>query len=169
MLLVPEEAIPDDMDIEDFADEWSKYNGVIKYRAKDGVKQPGAGCGTNFNVGQFDMINLQMKLMNDIGGVTMLCRVSHFGTALRSSLYQQAVHNSQTNILDYMESFAWLLMKRLQDGADYQAVLHRHDVRPVCEQEVPADANYYDPALVRNYDFYNESQGQRHPCGSYVS
>ena len=51
VLLVPEEAIPDDMDLEDIADEWSRYNGVIKYRAKDGVKthalhQWCARCGT---------------------------------------------------------------------------------------------------------------------------
>jgi hypothetical protein len=165
VLLVPEEAIPDDMDIEDFADEWSKYNGVIKYRAKDGVKQPEQVVARNFNVGQFDMINLQMKLMNDIGGVHDAMQGKSLGTGTPSSLYQQAVHNSQTNILDYMESFAWLLMKR-----DYKMVQlikqFYTDTMYVqsANKNLPADANYYDPALVRNYDFYNElSKGNDTP------
>lgn len=165
VLLVPEEAIPDDMDLEDIADEWSKYNGVIKYRAKDGVKQPEQIVARNFNVGQFDMINLQMKLMNDIGGVHDAMQGKSLGTGTPSSLYQQAVHNSQTNILDYMESFAWLLMKR-----DYKMVqiikqfytdaMYIHTT----DKSTSKDARYYDPALVRNYDFYNElSKGNDTP------
>ena len=155
VLLVPEEAIPDDMDIEDFAEEWSKYNGVIKYSAKDGVKQPEQVVARNFNVGQFDMINLQMRLMNDIGGVHDAMQGKSLGTGTPSSLYQQAVHNSQANILDYVESFAWLLMKR-----DYKMVqiIKQFYTEP---QNVPSTAKnkgtrLYDPALVRNYDFYNE-------------
>lgn len=155
VLLVPEEAIPDDMDIEDFADEWSKYNGVIKYRAKDGVKQPEQVVARNFNVGQFDMINLQMRLMNDIGGVHDAMQGKSLGTGTPSSLYQQAVHNSQANILDYVESFAWLLSKR--DYKMVQIIKQFYD-EPT---NVPSTgkhkgATLYDPALVRNFDFYNE-------------
>ena len=165
VLLVPEEAIPDDMDIEDFADEWSKYNGVIKYRAKDGIKQPEQVVARNFNVGQFDMINLQMKLMNDIGGVHDAMQGKSLGTGTPSSLYQQAVQNSQTNILDYLESFAWLLMKR-----DYKMVqiIKQFYTEPMyintSQKSLPQDAKWYDPVVVRNYDFYNElSKGNDTP------
>jgi hypothetical protein len=165
VLLVPEEAIPDDMDIEDYADEWSRYNGVIKYRAKDGVKQPEQVVARNFNVGQFDMINLQMKMMNDIGGVHDAMQGKSLGTGTPSSLYQQAVQNSQTNILDYIESFAWLLMKR-----DYKMVqiIKQFYTDPMYihafNKNTPEDARYYDPAVVRNYDFYNEiSKGNDTP------
>lgn len=155
VLLVPEEAIPDDMDLEDIADEWSKYNGVIKYRAKDGVKQPEQIVARNFNVGQFDMINLQMKLMNDIGGVHDAMQGKSLGTGTPSSLYQQAVHNSQTNVLDYMESFAWLLMKR-----DYKMVQiikqFYNDAFILPSSGKNKESMMYDPALVRNFDFFNE-------------
>lgn len=163
VLLVPEEAIPDDMDIEDFADEWSRYNGVIKYRAKDGVKAPEQVVARNFNVGQFDMINLQMKLMNDIGGVHDAMQGKSLGTGTPSSLYQQAVHNSQTNILDYMESFAWLLMKR-----DYKVVQiikqFYTDPMPIPTAGKSGESTFYDPAVVRNFDFFNEiSKGNDTP------
>lgn len=155
VLLVPEEAIPDDMDIEDIADEWSRYNGVIKYRAKDGVKQPEQVVARNFNVGQFDMINLQMKLMHDISGVHDAAQGKSLGTGTPSSLYQQAVNNSHVNVLDYMESFAWVLSER-----DYKMV---QIIKQFYDDSVPLpaagksrDSIYYDPALVRNFDYYNE-------------
>lgn len=163
VLLVPEEAIPDDMDLEDIADEWSRYNGVIKYRAKDGVKQPEQIVARNFNVGQFDMINLQMKLMHDISGVHDAAQGKSLGTGTPSSLYQQAVLNSHTNTLDYMESFAWLLAQR-----DYKIVQiikqFYNDSTPIMSSGKSREAMTYDPALVRNYDYFNEiSKGNDTP------
>lgn len=161
VLLVPEEAIPDDMDIEDIADEWSRYNGVIKIRAKDGVK-PEQIVARNFNVGQFDMINLQMRLMNDIGGVHDAMQGKSLGTGTPSSLYQQAVHNSQTNVLDYMESFAWLLMKR--DFKMIQIIKQFYNEPQNVPSSSKGKSNFYDPAVVRNFDLYNEiSKGNDTP------
>lgn len=163
VLLVPEEAIPDDMDIEDIADEWSKYNGVIKYRAKDGVKQPEQVVARSFNVGQFDMMNLQMRLMHDISGVHDAAQGKSLGTGTPSSLYQQAVNNSHVNILDYMESFAWLLSER-----DYKIVQiikqFYTDSTPLPKSGKTRESMYYDPELVRNFDYYNEiSKGNDTP------
>jgi hypothetical protein len=155
VLLVPEEAIPDDMDLEDIADEWSRYNGVIKYRAKDGVKQPEQVVARNFNVGQFDMINMQMRLMHDISGVHDAAQGKSLGTGTPSSLYQQAVNNSHVNVLDYMESFAWLLAQR-----DYKMVQiikqFYTDETPIMTAGKSRGEITYDPALVRNYDYFNE-------------
>lgn len=155
VLLVPEEAIPDDMDLEDIADEWSKYNGVIKYRAKDGIKQPEQIVAKSINVGQFDMMNFQMRLMHDISGVHDAAQGKSLGTGTPSSLYQQAVNNSHTNVLDYMESFASFLMDR-----DYKMVQIIKQFY-TDETELPSSGKnkspmIYDPALIRNYDFYNE-------------
>jgi hypothetical protein len=163
VLLVPEEANPDDMDIEDIADEWSRYNGVIKYRAKDGVKQPEQVVARNFNVGQFDMINLEMRLMHDISGVHDAAQGKSLGTGTPSSLYQQAAHNSHVNVLDYMESFAWLLSER-----DYKIVQiikqFYTDNTPLMTSGKSRESMVYDPALVRNYDYFNEiSRGNDTP------
>lgn len=163
VLLVPEEAIPDDMDLEDIADEWSRYNGVIKYRAKDGIKQPEQIVARNFNVGQFDMINMQMKLMQDISGVHDAAQGKSLGTGTPSSLYQQAVQNSHVNVLDYMESFASLLADR-----DYKMVqIIKQFYTDTTEIPVFGKSRgsaMYDPALVRNYDYFNEiSKGNDTP------
>ncbi len=157
VLLVPEDAIPDDMDIEDFADEWSKYNGVIKYKAKDGVRQPEQVVSRQINVGQFDMINLQLKLMNDIGGVHDAIQGKAVGSGTPASLYQQETANAQLNTLDYMESFAWFLMKR--DYKMIQIIRQFYDDKQyiqIAGSMYSEEAKHYDPAIVRNYDFYNE-------------
>jgi hypothetical protein len=96
-----------------------------------------------------------MRLMNDIGGVHDAMQGKSLGTGTPSSLYQQAVHNSQANILDYVESFAWLLSKR--DYKMVQIIKQFYD-EPT---NVPSTgkhkkATIYDPALVRNFDFDNE-------------
>ena len=163
VLLVPEEAIPDDMDIEDIADEWSRYNGVIKYRAKDGVKQPEQVVARNFNVGQFDMMNMQMKLMHDISGVHDAAQGKSLGTGTPSSLYQQAVQNSHVNVLDYMESFAWLLSQR--DYKMVQIIKQFYTDTTYLPAAGKSGQNmYYDPALVRMFDYYNEiSKGNDTP------
>ena len=163
VLLVPEEAIPDDMDLEDIADEWSRYNGVIKYRAKDGVKQPEQVVARNFNVGQFDMMNMQMRIMHDISGVHDAAQGKSLGTGTPSSLYQQAVQNSHVNVLDYMESFAWFLSQR-----DYKMVQiikqFYTDTTPLPVAGKSGQTMYYNPALVRAFDYFNEiSKGNDTP------
>lgn len=157
VLLVPEEAIPDDMDIEDFADEWSKYNGVIKVKTKDGIKLPEQIVSRQINVGQFDMINLQLKLMNDIGGIHDALQGKSLGTGTPASLYQQETANAQLNVLDYLESFSWLLMQR-----DYKCI------QLICQFYTDKEyiqiggstfseaAKHYDPSLVRKFKYFNE-------------
>ena len=40
VLLFPEDQIPDGMTIEDIADEWTKYNGIILFRPRPGSPMP---------------------------------------------------------------------------------------------------------------------------------
>ena len=40
VLLVPEDCIPDDGSLEEIADEWTRYNGVIKIRTRTGAIIP---------------------------------------------------------------------------------------------------------------------------------
>lgn len=163
VLLVPEEAIPDDMEIEDIADEWSKYNGVIKYRAKDGIKQPEQVVARSFNVGQFDMMNLDMRLMHDISGVHDAAQGKSLGTGTPSSLYQQAANNSHVNVLDYIESFAWLLSERDYKMAQIIKQFYTDDT-PLMTSSKDKASLHYDAQLVRNFEYFNEiSRGNDSP------
>ena len=160
VLLVPEEAIPDDMDLSDFADEWVKYNGVIKIKSKTKkgaeVPLPKQVVASAVNVGATDMINLQMRLMQDIGGVHGASQGKTPASGTPAALYAQESANATINILDYLESFGWFTQKR-----DYKIIqiIKQFDQEKHYQAQgatnVSEGAKTYDPDLIRNIDFDN--------------
>lgn len=157
LLMIPEEAIPDDMNLEDFAESWTKFGGVVKYRAKDGVRPPEQIVSRQLNVGQFDMIQLQMKMMSDVSGVHDALQGKAAGANTPASLYRQEREAAQTNILDYLESFADFLAKR-----DFKMIqiIKQFYTEPryiqVAGQKYAEEAKFYDPSLVKKFDYYNQ-------------
>ena len=69
VLLFPEDQIPDGMTIEDIADEWTKYNGIILFRPRPGSPMPQQIAVNATQVGAYEMLSLQMRLFEDISGV----------------------------------------------------------------------------------------------------
>lgn len=157
VLLVPEDCIPDDMDIEDFADEWTRYNGVIKIKTKPGVQLPQQISTNMVNIGLTDMINMQIKFMQDIGGVHGAIQGKAPSAGTPSSLYQQEAMNAQLNIVDYLESFTLFLQMR-----DYKIVqlIKQYYTEPqyiaLAGQSYSETAKNYDPERIRNIDFDNQ-------------
>jgi hypothetical protein len=156
VLLVPEDAIPDDMDIEDFAEEWTRYNGVIKIKSKPGMQIPQQISTNMVNIGLTDMINMQVKFMQDIGGVHGAIQGKAPSSGTPSSLYQQEAMNAQLNILDYIESFMMFLQKR-----DFKLVqvIKQYYTEPqyiaLAGKSYSEEARNYDPDRIRNIDFDN--------------
>lgn len=157
LLLIPEEAIPDDMNLEDFAESWTKFGGVVKYRAKDGVRPPEQIVSRQLNIGQFDMIQLQMKMMSDVSGVHDALQGKTAGANTPAALYRQEREAAQTNILDYLESFADMLAKR-----DFKMIqiIKQFYTEPryiqVAGKRYAEAAKHYDPSLVKRFDYYNQ-------------
>ena len=69
VLLFPEDQIPDGMTIDDIADEWTKYNGIILFRPRPGSPMPQQIAVNATQVGAYEMLSLQMRLFEDISGV----------------------------------------------------------------------------------------------------
>lgn len=165
VLLVPEESIPDDMSIDDFAEEWVKYNGVIKIKAKNGAQMPEQIRSNTINPGLTEMINMQMKLLQDIGGVHGAIQGKTPSSGTPAALYMQETANASLNTLDVLESFASFCKKRdykiLQLIRQYYTDKH---YQAIGSTSVSADAEWYDPQVVRNLDFDNEiRKGQDAP------
>lgn len=156
VLLVPEDAIPDDMDIEDFAEEWTRYNGVIKIKTRGGVELPKQVVASNFNLGLNDMINLQISLIQDIGGVhnAMMGKQAQSGTS--AARYKQETANASLNAVDYLESFGWLLIKR--DWKIVQIIKQFYTDKQYIElagSDYSEEAKHYDPDIIKDIDFDN--------------
>jgi len=106
VLLVPEDAIPDDMNLNDYAREWSKFGGVIKIKTKPGIPLPQQISANSTNIGAFEMLNLQLKLIMEIGGANSAIQGHDAKSGTPSSLYAQMAQNSLINSRDLFEKFA---------------------------------------------------------------
>jgi hypothetical protein len=105
VLLVPEDCIPTDMDINEIAEQWSRFDGVIKLKMKPGVAMPQQVASNATNIGIFEILKVHLSMFQDQSGVTPALRGDkpHAGTP--SSRYAQESFNSSLNLLDYMECF----------------------------------------------------------------
>ncbi len=105
VLLFPENQIPDGMTIEDIADEWTRYNGVIMFRPKPGEALPQQISVNATNVGAYELLKLQMQLLENISGVhgAMQGETPRGGTP--AALYNQQRLNAEVNLIDLFESF----------------------------------------------------------------
>lgn len=108
VLLVPEDAIPDDMDIDDIASEWSRFNGVIKIKLKnDNPNAIPKQIATNAtNIGAHELLSLQLKFIMEIGGVSSAIQGQEARSGTPSSLYAQMTQNSMINSKDMFDKFA---------------------------------------------------------------
>lgn len=105
VLLFPEDQIPDGMTLDDIASEWTRYNGVILFRPKPGSSMPQQISVNATNVGAYELLSLQMRLLEDISGVHSAMQGKPVANGTASSLYAQQVQYSSTNLLDIFESF----------------------------------------------------------------
>lgn len=105
VLLFPEGSLPDGVDINDVAEEWSRFNGVIVYRPRAGVPLPQQVSSKSSDIGITDLLEIQMKMMEDISGVNGALQGKLDSTSMSGTLYDQQTRNSLTALADLMKSF----------------------------------------------------------------
>lgn len=154
VLLFPEDQIPDGMTIDDIASEWTRYNGVILFRPKPGATMPQQISVNATNVGAYELLSLQMRLLEDISGVHSAIQGKAVASGTPSSLYAQQIQYSATNLLDIFESFKTFreerdtkIMKTIQQFYDDERYL------AIAGSFCGKDADSYTPDEVRNTDF----------------
>lgn len=112
VLLVPEESIGS-MDIEEIADEWSRFNGVIAIKTKNGVPLPQQIANNAVNIGISELLNIQLKFFEDISGVHGALQGKAGASGTSGTLYAQQTHNATTSLLDLLETYSTFVV----DGA----------------------------------------------------
>lgn len=112
LLIFPEDCLPKGMDISDIADEWSRFNGVLVI--KKGAKNlPQQVANNSTNIGISELLNLQLKLVEDISGVNGSLQGKPGYSGMSGSLYAQQTQNATTSLLDLLDSFSTFVI----DGA----------------------------------------------------
>lgn len=154
LLLVPEEAIPDDMDIQDYAEEWTKINGVIMYKSKGGIPMPKEISAKSVNMGAHDLLALQMKMMQDISGVNGAAQGHAPTSNTPSSLYAQQSQNAALNLLDSFKVFNSYRQRRDMKVMKVLKQYYReHRHLAISGKQYQKEANMYNPDAVRDMEF----------------
>ena len=132
VLLFPEDAIPEGYDIDDIADEWSRFNGVIvvSKKRKDGI-MPQQVANNSTNIGISELLNLQLKFFEDISGVNGALQGKPGYSQTSGALYAQQTQNATTSLLDVLDTFssfvvdvAYKTVKNIQQFYDTKRVFN---------------------------------------------
>lgn len=152
VLLCPEDCLPDDMSWDDFCDEWSRFNGVVRYKpSKSGlVPQQVANNSTNIGIG--DLLSYQLKFFEDISGVNGALQGKPGVSGTSGSLYAQQTQNATMSLLDILETFSQFIIdgayKTVKNMQQYYDVTRNFNIVGRAGQIV-----HYDPKKIRDVEF----------------
>ena len=151
VLLFPEDCLPKGMSLNDIADEWSRFNGVIVI--KKGAKQiPQQIANNSTNIGIGELLQLQLKLVEDISGVHGALQGKPGYSTTSGSLYAQQAQNATTTLLDLLETFSTFVI----DGAykDVKNMQQYYDSKRIFNIAGKSSAQVeYDPKKISDVEF----------------
>lgn len=105
VLLFPEDALPEDADLRSVADQWSRFNGVILYKPQAGQPLPQQVTGNAANIGIGELLDIQLKMMEDVSGVSGALQGRMESKSMSGTLYSQQTENSLTSLCDILDTF----------------------------------------------------------------
>ena len=151
VLLFPEECLPTNMSLNDIADEWSRFNGVIAIKTKGTASLPQQIANNSTNIGITELLNLQLKFFEDISGVNGALQGKPGYSGMSASLYNQQTQNSTTSLLDLLDSFSMFIV----DGAykDVKNMQQFYDTKRVFNIAGKTAMIEYDPRKIRDVEF----------------
>lgn len=152
VLMFPEGCEPDGMSMEDIADEWSRSNGVILFKPKQGVPIPQQLAQNCTNIGIVELLNLQLKFFEEISGVNgaLQGKPGYAGTS--AAKYSQETQNATLALLDILESYSQFV----KAGAykDVKNIQQFYDTKRVFNIAGRAGTHIeYDPKKIRDVMF----------------
>lgn len=153
VLLFPEECKPDDMSIDDIADEWARFNGVIMIKTKKpGVPLPQQIANNSTNIGITDLLNIQLKFFEDISGVNGALQGKPGFSGESAAHFNQQTQNATMSLLDLLDSYGDFVI----DGAfkDVKNMQQYYDTKRVFNIAGKSGVQIeYDPKKIRDVEF----------------
>ncbi|MDE6576553.1 MAG: hypothetical protein K2J82_11810 [Muribaculaceae bacterium] len=105
VLLLPEGCVAPDQ-IQNVANEWGRFNGVIVYRPRPGNPEPKQINGGSPHMDISELLSIQLKMLEDVSGVNSALRGNLSSNSISGSLYNQQTQNAMTSLSDILDSFA---------------------------------------------------------------
>lgn len=162
VLMVPEDSVPEGMTVQDFAAEWVKSNGVILYKPTRSGAVPQQVASNSTNIGAWDMLKLEMNLLQQISGVSGAIQgqaPQYAGTP--SSLYAQQAQNSTLNYRIVFEAFR--MFKQDRDEKLLKVLMQYYTDRrhvDISGDAYSETARFYDPLMAQKIVDFNLTVSQ---------
>lgn len=155
VLLVPEDAIPDGMTPDEFAEEWTRFNGVIIYKPSTKHQRvPQQIVSNSTNMGMSEMLALQLQLIQDISGIHGAIQGIAPQSGTPSSRFAQEAQNASLNTLDYMNTFNSFLARRNYKMLKIITQYYKEErYLSINGRTLSEDSRLYRPSMVKGIDF----------------
>lgn len=153
VLVVNEEAF-DSMDREEIVEEYVRYNGVMFVKPKAGVNVRDVVFQMNGNAsvaGDYELLNLQLKLINEISGVNTAMQGHNAPSGTPSSLYAQQAQNSSLNLKGLFGALT--AFRRRRDTKLMQMIQQFYNDRvylDIAGTDYSEEAKWYNPEKAKN-------------------
>lgn len=152
VLMFPEECLPDNMDINDIADEWTRVNGVILIKTRNSTSLPQQIAVNSTNIGINELLNIQLKMFEDVSGVNGALQGKSGWSGMSASLYAQQAQNATTTLVDLQNVFSSFIIdcaykdiKNIQQFYDTKRTLNIVGFS--------AKTIVYDPNKIKDIEF----------------
>ncbi len=138
----------------EFAEQYTQSGGWLFYTPKVGMPEPKVIQSASVSAGDIDMLQVFLRLNEDISGVTAALRGEVPKSGTPAALYQQQAMNSATNVADFLAWFNTFIT-----SADYKMmkVIQQYytDKRyiPIAGKQYSDESRYYDPDKIRNSEY----------------
>lgn len=156
LLMVPQECIPDDMDIRDFAREYVKTNGVILIKKGAYDKLPKQISMNSTNIGAWEMFAQEMNIMQQISGLNGAVQGQTPRANTPSSLYAQQAQNSMMNFIVLFENYNMFCEER--DEKLLKVLMQYYTTRRYIGtngKTAGEMAKFYEPEMAQKIEDFN--------------
>lgn len=154
VLMVPEDVIPPGMTPKEFADEWTRFNGVIVYKPNQSLTKPEQISSKSTNIGIHEMLALQMNLITQISGVHEAMQGKQAKAGTPAALYAQEAQNASLNTMDYIQSFNHFIQDRDTKALKIICQFYKEPrFLAVSGKNYSQEAKMWDPKMAIDVDF----------------
>lgn len=168
-LLVVNEDAMSGMSRDEIIDEYSRYNGVFFVKLKPGQSVQNVLHQYNTSAvaaGDFELLNLQMKLINDIAGISTAMQGHEAKSGVSAAMYNMQTQNSSINVHGLFSSFTAFRRKR-----DYKLMMtiqqyyNERKYIDIAGSDYQEESKWYDPDVVKNAMLYSRvTEGGNNPA-----
>lgn len=106
--IVPKDCIPDDMTPQEFAEDFTEYDGLVFYETNklNPNLRPEVITSNAVQIGTYELLQLQMNLIHDISNVSGALQGKSPSAGTSASRYAQETQNSTTSLFSLIQEMS---------------------------------------------------------------